>query len=72
MIITLTFLEQVFLCWRVCTYSHIMHTYIHSIGKDQRVSTQETTSKGKSAFLTKFYHFAYRQLHSKNSIKGIC
>lgn len=53
-------------------HSHIMHMYTHSVGKDERVSTKETTSKVKSAFLTKFYHFAYRQLHSKNSIKGIC
>lgn len=47
--------------------------YLLPAGKDQRAKAQETTSKGKSAlFLTKLEHFAYRQLHSKTSSKGIC
>lgn len=49
--------------------------YLLPAGKDQRAKAQETVSKGESAFfffLIKLEHFAYRQLHSKNSSKGIC
>lgn len=65
MIITLNFLKQVCSRWRI-------YMYLLSVGKDQRANTRETISKGKSAFLAKFYHFAYRQLHSRNSRKKIC
>lgn len=64
MIITLDFLKQVFAHQRT-------YMYLLSVGKEQRANTQGTISKGKSAFLAKFYHFAYGQLHSKNSRKKI-